>query len=198
MARNIVLASKSKRRRTLLSTLGLSVKVLDPDVDETLQTPDISPKEFVATLASRKALSAWERLDRHDGTVVIAADTVVCYDGIIFGKPEDKTDAFNTLSVLSGEWHEVYTGFAVKSEEKLVCDYEVSRVKFREISADELEEYIESGEPMDKAGAYGIQERGGIFVERIEGDYFNIVGLPLCRLSVILREEFGINLLSNR
>ena len=191
---NIFLASKSKRRQKILQNLGISFKVASCEADES-NVPDVPPDEYVSGLAVRKLRSAKELHHYDEDDLVICADTVVSYDGLIMGKPTSEEDAFNTLTMLSGNWHQVYTGIAVSLGDKMIVDYEVTRVKFREISPDEIEKYIATGEPMDKAGAYGIQDTAGIFVEQIEGDFFNIVGLPVCKLAKILKEEFDIEIL---
>lgn len=190
---NIFLASKSKRRQKILQNLGISFKIAHSDADEK-NVPDLPPDEFVSGLAVRKLRSALELKNYDDDDLIICADTVVSYDGLIMGKPESEEDAFTMLTMLSGDWHEVYTGLALCVGGKIAVDYEVTRVKFRELSPREIEEYIASGEPMDKAGAYGIQDTAGIFVERIEGDFFNIVGLPVCKLGMMLKDEFNIEI----
>ena len=118
-------------------------------------------------------------------------------NGKILGKPANEADAAKTLGLLSGNRHEVYTGISVIEafSGREVCDFEATAVEFRDISDEEIDAYIRTGEPMDKAGAYGIQNLGALFVKRIEGDYFNVVGLPLCRLGMILKKEFGVRLI---
>ena len=191
---NIILASKSKRRQKILENLGINFKVVVADADES-NVPDLTPDVYVSGLAVRKLRTVLDKKKFDSDDLIICADTVVSYDGLIMGKPEDKADAFNTLTMLSGNWHEVYTGLALCYDGKIAVDYEVTRVKFRELSNYETEIYVDSGEPADKAGAYGIQDTAGIFVESIEGDFFNIVGLPVCKLGKMLKEEFGINII---
>ena len=191
---NIFLASKSKRRQKILQNLGISFKVAPADADER-NVPDLSPDEYVSGLAVRKLRAAKQQKNYDDDDIIICADTVVSYDGLIMGKPESEDDAFTMLTMLSGNWHEVYTGVAIAMGDKIAVDYEVTRVKFREMSAYEIEKYVASGEPMDKAGSYGIQDTAGIFVERTEGDFFNIVGLPVCKLGQMLKEEFNIEII---
>ncbi|NLZ44618.1 MAG: septum formation protein Maf, partial [Clostridia bacterium] len=132
----------------------------------------------------------------HPNALVIAADTIVVAENRIMGKPRDKGDAREMLSFLSGRWHEVYTGIALvrAAEGKSLLDYERTRVKFHSLSREEIDRYIRSGEPMDKAGAYGIQGLGAVLVERIEGCYFNVVGLPLAKLALMLK-KFGLEVL---
>lgn len=191
---NIFLASKSKRRQKILQNLGINFKIASADADETV-SGDLSPDEYVEGLAARKLRAARSGRNFDDDDLIICADTVVSYDGLIMGKPKSRDDAFTMLTMLSGNWHQVYTGIAVGQGDKMAVDYEVTRVKFREMSADEIEKYVDSGEPMDKAGAYGIQDTAGIFVEAIEGDFFNIVGLPVCKLGQVLKSEFNIEII---
>lgn len=191
---NIFLASKSKRRQKILQNLGINFKTTSADADES-NVPDLPPDEYVSGLAARKLRAAKAGRNFDDDDLIICADTVVSYDGLIMGKPKSKEDAFTMLTMLSGNWHQVYTGLAIAMGDKLAVDYEVTRVKFRELSAAEIEKYVDSGEPMDKAGAYGIQDTAGIFAEGIEGDFFNIVGLPVCKLGQILKSEFNIEII---
>ncbi|MBQ9921097.1 MAG: septum formation protein Maf [Clostridia bacterium] len=191
---NIILASKSKRRQKILQNLGINFKTFTADADER-NVPDLSPDEYVSGLAMRKLRATLNMKKHNEDDLIICADTVVAYDGLIMGKPKDRDDAFNTLTMLSGNWHEVYTGIALAMGDRIAVDYEVTRVKFRDISNEEIEKYIESGEPMDKAGAYGIQDTAGIFVEGIEGDFFNVVGFPVCKFSKMLKEDFGMEIM---
>jgi septum formation protein len=189
----IILASKSARRQELLGNLHIDFNVAAGDVNE--DAPDgISPAELVCGLASRKLHAAAAEIGDADDALIIAADTVVKCGDEIFGKPADPADALRMIRAMSGHSHEVYTGIAVARGAALTVEYECTRVFFRELSEDEINNYIEKESVADKAGAYGIQEAAGLFVERIEGDYYNIVGLPLCRLGVILRRDFGVDL----
>ena len=197
----IVLASASPRRAELLKNIGLEFSVR-PDDSEEISTPGLDPAETVKELARNKASNVAGKI-RNAGVLdsgevlVIGADTVVVSNGEILGKPTDETDAERTLRRLSGNRHEVYTGISVIEafSGREVCDFEATEVEFRDISDEEIAAYIRTGEPMDKAGAYGIQNLGALFVKRIEGDYFNVVGLPLCKLGMILTKEFGIRLI---
>ena len=146
-------------------------------------------------LARRKAQSVFEALENKDGAYVIGSDTVVCIDGKILGKPTDEADARRMLLELSGRKHTVYTGISVVTKEKAVADFDATDVYFRKMSEADIEKYIASKEPMDKAGAYGAQGIGAAFVERIDGDFFSVMGLPLCRLCKLFLTEFGVNLL---
>lgn len=188
----IVLASKSPRRQELLSNIGVDFTVFTQDVDESVDR-SFSPRKTVEILAERKCLASVKKLS--PGSVVISADTVVSADGKIFGKPRDKQDAYNMLRSLSGQWHEVLTGIAVSDGEKTVVESEVSKVCFRPLTDDEILKYIDTNEFADKAGGYGIQELGCLFVDKIEGDYFNIVGLPIGRLMGILKRTFEYDIL---
>ena len=188
----IILASKSPRRRELLNQMGIEeFKVTAPNVDETVE-PSLSPAETVEQLSLRKAQAAVNRAGPND--LIIAADTVVALDGKILGKPRDEEDAFAMLSALSGREHHVYTGVTLIRGDQTVTSCEVTAVVFRTLAPEEIRGYIATGEPMDKAGAYGIQGRGALLVEGIRGDYCNVVGLPLFRLSRML-SEFGVELL---
>lgn len=186
----IVLASKSPRRKELLSMLDLEFEIITADIDETLN-PDISVCETVSHLSYQKAAAVAEKVD--EDTVIISADTVVEYGGKIFGKPKDEFDAEKTLKLLSGNTHNVFTGVTVLQGKKSLTETVKTEVSFRDISDSEISAYIKSREPMDKAGAYGIQGRASKFVNHINGDYFNVVGLPVCTLSIMLK-EFGINI----
>lgn len=187
---NLILASASPRRRELLGFFGKPF-VIDPACGPEEPPAGASPEETVRALAAAKAR---ETAARHPGDLVIGADTVVELDGMILGKPADRDDAFHMLRALSGREHRVFTGVALVRGDELRCGTEMTRVFFRELSDREIWAYIDSGEPMDKAGAYGYQGPAGLFVERIEGDFFNVVGLPLCRLGRML-EAIGVTLL---
>ena len=176
----IILASRSPRRIHLLHQIGLSFTVQESGVDEHI--PDgIAPEEVVRRLSLEKASRVAERL--HDG-IVIGADTIVVLDGKILGKPSSKGEAISMLSKLGGRTHTVFTGFALIDVEsqKSHVDYEKTEVTFRGLSNEEIESYVESGSPMDKAGAYGIQDDyGAVFVERINGCFYTVVGFPLSK-----------------
>ena len=181
----IILASQSPRRKELLERMGIrSFTVMDSGVDEHEEEP-LPPEEVVCRLSERKAEAVAQRAPA--GGVVIAADTVVSLDGAILGKPADKLEAFRMLSTLSGVRHQVYTGVTVMRDGEKQIEHETTDVTFRELSEEEIEHYLATGEPMDKAGAYGIQGYGALLVERIEGDYYNVMGLPVCRLGQMLR-----------
>ena len=194
----LILASASPRRRELLEMLGVPHTVFVPDTEEVCDRTVLSPEELVMGLACRKARAAAEQLTAagHDlsDTVILSADTVVALNGIILEKPTDEDDARRMLRALSGRRHEVFTGIAAIHRGRLAVDVQTTGVCFRALTADMIEHYIASGEPMDKAGAYGIQSRGSLFVDRIDGDYFNVVGLPLTRADELLLSTFGAGL----
>lgn len=179
----VILASQSPRRRELMQHLRIPFTVRVADIDETMD-PLKPPSEEVARVSRRKA----EAIPRDPEDIVIAADTIVVCDGMVLGKPADAEDAFRMLSLLSGRSHQVMTGLTVCRGERTVVTTEVTDVRFRPLSSQEILDYIATGEPMDKAGAYGIQGGASVFAERIEGDYYNVIGLPVCRLSCILKE----------
>lgn len=180
----IILASGSPRRRELLAMAGYTFEVIPANVDETAP-PGITPSQLVADLSLKKAL---HMQNLHPEDLIIGADTVVAIDGLILGKPKDANDAFLMLSRLQGRAHTVFTGVAVVSPKGQQTFVEETKVFMRTLSDTDIREYLATGEPFDKAGSYGIQERGAVLIERVEGDYFTVVGLPLCRLNQVLRE----------
>jgi septum formation protein len=183
----LVLASRSPRRQSLLRQAGFTFEVKESGVDEE-SAPGVEPREYVAALSERKA-SAVGRL--YDRAIVLGADTVVVVDGAMLGKPSDAAEARRMLGLLSGRSHEVYTGFTLldRPSNMRSTAVELTRVTFRPLTGEEIRDYVATGSPMDKAGAYGIQDDlGALFVERIEGCFYNVVGLPLMRLYVTLRD----------
>lgn len=174
----IILASASPRRKELLETAGAEFEIIVADVDESVPE-GTKPEDAAIMTAEKKALAVAES---HKDSVVIGADTIVVAGEKILGKPTDKTDACRMLSMLSGVEHKVITGVCLACEDKKITFAQVSKVKFYDLTDDEINAYVETGEPMDKAGAYGIQGKGCVLVEKIEGDYFNIVGLPVARV----------------
>ncbi len=187
---DLILASQSPRRRELLERMGLSgFRTISPNVDEHMDG-DLPPAELVRRLSQRKARAVREQVG--DACLIIAADTVVALEGTILGKPADERAAFQMLSALSGVRHQVYTGLTVLRGEEEYTEYEVTGVSFRELRPEEIEDYIRTGEPMDKAGAYGIQGYGALFISGIQGDYYNVMGLPVCRLGQVL-EALGVH-----
>lgn len=179
----IVLASASPRRKELLSLMGIEFLVNASDVDETIPKDIKSPKQAVEYLSKIKAMATFDGKQ-----MVIGADTVVALDGKILGKPADKREAMEMLFMLSGKTHSVFTGVTVATKEKTETFSVETLVQFFNLSQGEIEKYVETGEPMDKAGAYGIQGKGALFVKEIHGDYFNVVGLPISRLAKVIKK----------
>ena len=185
-ASRVILASASPRRRELLGLIGIAHEVRPADIDESLL-----PDELPAPHAERLARSKAHTIAAHEpGAVVIAADTIVVVDGDVLGKPRDPRHAHEMLRRLSGRTHTVLTAIAVAKESRTESAVESVNVTFRALSDDEIDAYIATGEPMDKAGAYGIQGYGATIVERVDGDYFSVMGLGLRRL-VELLERVG-------
>jgi septum formation protein len=186
----IILASGSPRRKELLATLAVKYDVIPSTVDETAlieQLGDVPPKKLVQELAAAKAIDVFRS---NPDAIVIGADTVVVIDGEILGKPVDTTDAYNMLSRLSGRTHEVFTGIAVIKKDSSQSDAIRTFVKFKPWSAQEISAYIATGDPMDKAGSYGIQNSDISPVESIDGDYYNVMGLPVEDLRTMLKNFF--------
>ena len=175
---SMILASKSPRRQELLQHITRDFTVIVSEVEELLPK-GIAPEEIPAYLAGIKAQAV---ADKHPDDVVIGADTVVILDGEVLGKPRDEADAVRMLEALSGKTHTVITGCCIIQGQRRIGFSESTRVEFYPLSDREIAEYIATGEPFDKAGAYGIQGRGSVLVKRIEGDFFNVVGLPVGRL----------------
>lgn len=183
------MASASPRRRFLLDLVGFEFEVVPPRVDEE-EHADENPVTHVLRLSEMKARSVAGDLDEG---LVLGADTIVLLEDEILEKPRSEDEAFEMLSRLAGAWHVVYTGLAVvdAGTGRSAAAYETTRVRIREMSPEEIRAYIKTGEPMDKAGSYGIQGYGAAIVEAVEGCYFNVVGLPLVRLLHLLREVAG-------
>ncbi len=190
----LILASQSPRRRELLEQIGLRDFLIHPAKGEETAPAGLSPERLVERLSRQKAA---EVAAACPGDVVIAADTVVAAGGAVLGKPRTPEEAAEMLASLSGRTHTVYTGVTVRRDGEAVTEHEATSVRFRPLSRAEIAAYVATGEPMDKAGAYGIQGRGALLVEGIEGDYFNVVGLPLCRLAQILA-RFGAGPLAEK
>ena len=178
----LILASQSPRRRELLSLLNIPFEVCVSQADETME-PGAPPEQQVALVSRRKA----EATPRQEDQVVIAADTIVVCDGSVMGKPHCREEACQMLERLSGRTHQVMTGLTVLWGEQCHTCTEITDVTFRSLSRQEIDRYVDSGEPMDKAGAYGIQGGAALFAEKLSGDYYNVVGLPVCRLVQVLR-----------
>lgn len=175
--KHIILASASPRRKEILELADLKFDVMPSDAQEI--TTKTAPNEVVMELASIKAKDIYKKSEKQ--SMIVGADTVVAYQGQILGKPTDKADAKRMLTMLSGQTHEVYTGVCVIEDGKTKTFYEETKVTFYEISDEQIEHYIKTGEPMDKAGSYGIQGKAAVFIKGIEGDYYNVVGFPIAR-----------------
>ena len=184
----VVLASASARRQELLFRLINNFDIVVSNFDESTVPFEGDIDEYVKALALGKAVDIRDRIKEE--SIIISADTIVTQDNKILGKPKDKNDAFKMLKSLQGKSHFVYSGVVVMNTKTNITRQESLRTKvtFSNISDEEILEYIETGEPLDKAGAYGIQGKGGVFVERIEGCYYNVVGLPLNKLKLMLEE----------
>lgn len=195
MMKKIVLASASPRRKELLEQIGLDFGIFVSDTDESKTDNALPVNLYTEELAMKKAAAVASSLDGN--RIIIAADTVVYYDGKIMGKPKNEEEAFKMLSSLSGNMHEVYTGICVMrtSDGFAVADFEKTEVYFNTLTDEKIRRYIASGEPSDKAGAYGIQGKGASLVRKINGDYSNVVGLPLSKLVKILEDEFDVSVL---
>ena len=186
--KQLILASKSPRRQELLKLTGYPFTICESRAEELTYT-DGAVCDYVMENARRKALEVQKSFP--DG-IILGADTVVAFQNQILGKPKDEQDAFNMLNSLSGNIHEVYTGLCIADGDDIICEYERSLVKFRELDHDEIKKYIASGEPLDKAGAYGIQGLAAVFVKEIKGDFYNIVGLPVCKVNQLLKERYHV------
>lgn len=175
---DIILASGSPRRRELLTTAGIEFSVMVADIVEKIPCGE-KPCNVVMSLALQKAQAV---AVSNPQSIVIGADTVVSLGNEILGKPKTEADAIKMLKELSGKIHHVYTGVAIVKDKKVKNFYVETKVEFFELSEDEIERYVATGEPMDKAGAYGIQGKGCVLVKKIDGDYFNVVGLPISKV----------------
>lgn len=172
---SIILASGSPRRAEILTAVGWPFEVITSGIDES-QNVNEQPVDYVQRLASEKAQAV---ASTHADKLVLAADTTVVVENQLLGQPEDDIDARRMLTLLSGKWHEVLTGVALRMGGNALVDFERTRVRFAEMSATEIDWYVSTGEPIGKAGAYAIQGKAALFIEEIQGDYFNIVGLPI-------------------
>ena len=186
---NLILASQSPRRRELLGLIGHPFMIRVADIDETMDAK-LPPYDEVGRVSRMKALAVARSAD----DIVVAADTIVVCDHQVLGKPRDEADAFRMLRLLSGRDHQVMTGMTVVRGEKIITATVVTDIHFRELSDSEIRAYIATGEPMDKAGSYGIQGGAALFATHLDGDYYNVMGLPVCKLAMLLR-EFGLPIL---
>ena len=187
----IVLASASPRRRELLQLIGISDFTIRVSEAEETYPADLSPAQIVEYISREKA----EAVACAPDELIITADTMVFLDQARLGKPVDEADALRMLTALQGHRHTVRTGVTVRQGDRFLTESEATDVEFRPATEAELRAYIATGEPMDKAGAYGVQGKGALLVQRLEGDFFNVMGLPVLRLSRML-EQFGIHLLA--
>ncbi len=188
----IILASSSPRRKEILENTNVKFDIIKSEIDEVILDNEL-PSQVVMRLAFEKCIDI---AAKHRESLVIGADTVVVLDDIILGKPKDIDEAIAMITQLSGKTHQVITGISLinLTANKKIIDYVVSNVKFKDLSAEDIKDYIQTNESLDKAGAYGIQGYGALLVEEIQGDYFNIVGLPISRLSDLLKQHFSINI----
>lgn len=186
----LILASQSPRRKELLTMLGLEFTIITADIDETMDSA-LSVEQAVAQVCQKKAEAVGKD---HPGDLIVAADTVVVVDDNILGKPRDPAHAKEMLHLLSGRTHEVLTAFCLWRDGQVEAHVERTEIRFKPLSDAEIDAYVATGSPLDKAGAYGIQEQAGIFVESIHGDYYNVMGLPLCALVKGLRRQ-GVTVL---
>lgn len=180
---NVILASQSPRRRELLGLFRIPFTVRAADIDETMD-PNLPAEQEVARVSRAKAMVTPAK----EEDVVIAADTIVVCNGKTLGKPKSEAQAVEMLTMLSGRDHQVMTGLTVRKGDTCRTVTEITHLHFRELSRREILDYVTTGEPMDKAGAYGIQGGAALFVERLDGDYYNVMGLPVCRLWQVLAE----------
>ena len=189
---NIILASASPRRKEILENTNVKFKIMASSIEE-LTLEGESPCQMVMRLAFEKGIDI---ASRQKSDLVISADTIVVLDNTVLGKPKDEIEARKMITSLSGRTHQVITGISLINldNNKKIIDYVISNVKFKNLSEEDINDYIRTKESLDKAGAYGIQGYGALLVEEIQGDYFNIVGLPISRLSYLLKKYFNINL----
>lgn len=181
----LILASQSPRRRALLDMLGIPFEVVTAGIDETMD-PSLPPEENAARVCRAKARAVGRT---HPGRLILAADTIVVVEGRILGKPHSPQEAKAMLQTLSGRRHTVMTGFCLWQDGAADTHVEQTHLRFKPLSDAEIDAYIGTGSPMDKAGAYGIQDQAAVFVEALEGDYYNVMGLPLCALTKCLRRR---------
>lgn len=198
--KKIILASASPRRQEILKNIGLKFEVLVSDADESkIDKKTVPVSIYVQELAMLKALAVAEKL-QNKNALIISADTVVYLDGKILGKPKDESEAKEMLRFLSGRCHSVFTGVCVMDAKTLksVCANEETKVYFKELSEERIEDYVRTKEPMDKAGAYAVQGLGGMLIDKTEGDFLNVIGLPAKKLFDILEKEFEFDVFKEK
>ena len=185
--REIILASQSPRRQELLKNIGVKFEIIKSDFCENISGIDDKPEKIAQQLAYGKAKDVSDKLDEG---IILGADTIVVFVGEIYGKPKDEEDAVRMLNNLSGKTHQVITGVALidKKNDKTVVGHETTSVTFNKLTQDEIKAYIKSGDYIGKAGGYGIQNKGAILINKIEGCYFNVVGLPINKVYQMLKE----------
>ena len=195
MMKKIILASKSPRRKEILEGAGVDFDIVVSEADESLVDKNVTPELYVSQLSLLKATQSAKNL--HGNFFVIGSDTIVEYNGEFLGKPKDKKEAYDIISRLSGNEHRVYSGICIFDTKtgRAETDFECTRVYFKSISDEEIMKYISTNEPYDKAGGYAIQGEAASFVERIEGDFNNVVGLPLNKLDKLFKEKFDFVLI---
>lgn len=189
----IILASNSPRRKEMFERFNINPIIMGSDIIEKINTGE-TKEQIAMSLALSKALSIYPEIEEG---IIIGADTIVVYNNLILGKPKDDENAYRMLNMLSGKVHEVITGFALlKAGTNIkIIDFEKTLVKFKHLDSNTIYKYIDTKEPMDKAGAYGIQGIGAVLVEKIDGCYLNVVGLPLSKIDSLFRKHFDINIL---
>lgn len=194
----VILASNSPRRKEILEGVGVEPQIIVSGADE--RSDATNPAKYAEDIALCKGRAVYSSLCASDGKeitdkkLIISADTVVVVDGEILGKPRDRADAIRMLTALSGKEHEVITGIALHCGGKSICEHETTKVYFDDLTAEEIERYADTNEPYDKAGAYAIQGLSSKFVRKIDGCYFNVVGLPIFKLYKTALNEFGVRL----
>lgn len=190
----VILASGSPRRKELFEKFGLEMKILTSNISEKVSLNE-TPEQVCMSLALQKCLDVLGKVNEE--SLVIAADTIVVYNNKILGKPVSREDAFNMIKILSNNTHYVFTGLAIikKFSNDKIIDFVKTKVKFRYLTDDKINKYLDTNEYLDKAGAYGIQGFGSVLIESIEGSYSNVVGLPLTRLDKLLEKHFNLSLL---
>lgn len=189
---DIILASASPRRKEILENTNVKFRTIKSEIDEVVLENEL-PCQVAMRLAFEKSMDV---ATNYKSSLIIGADTIVVLGDEVLGKPKDEEDAINMLKRLSNKEHQVITGISLINldENKKIIDYVVSNVKFKDLTEEDIKDYIKTKESLDKAGAYGIQGYGALLVEKIEGDYFNIVGLPISKISDLLKVHFNINL----
>lgn len=196
--KKIILASKSPRRKEILEDSGVKFEIVVSDADESVVPKTLSPEIYVSQLSLLKAACSAKNL--HGDYFVIGSDTIVEYNGEFLGKPKTEDEAFDIINRLSGNEHRVYSGICVFDTKtgRAETDFECTKVYFKTLSESQIREYVKSDEPYDKAGGYAIQGTSGVFVDRIDGDYHNVVGLPLEKLIKLMKDKFDFHLITKK